>query len=77
MENIYSIFRDKLLLLGVHVVKVLYKQANMGFTAEAGFFLGGGKGAFCPKKGVTLRLQAMDFREKKILRKLNTYCKLL
>jgi hypothetical protein len=31
-------------------VKVLYKQTNMGFTAEAGFFWGGGKGAFCPKK---------------------------
>ncbi len=56
--------------------KVLYKQANMGFAAEAGFF-GGGKGAFCPKKGVTLHPQATAFQEKKILRKLNMYCKLL
>jgi hypothetical protein len=36
----------------------------MGFAAEAGFFLGG-KGAFCPKKGVTLHPQATDFQEKK------------
>ncbi len=28
-------------------------------------FLGGGKGAFCPKKGVTLHPQVTDFREKK------------
>ncbi len=34
-------------------VKVLYKQANMGFAAEAGFFLGGGgKGGVSPKKRV-------------------------
>ncbi len=59
-------------------VKVLYKQANMGFAAEAGFFLGGGgRGRFAQKKGVTLHPRATDFREKKILRKLNTYCKLL
>ncbi len=33
------------------IVKVLYKQANIGFAAEAVFFEGGGKGAFRPKKG--------------------------
>jgi hypothetical protein len=50
----------------------------MGFAAEAGFFWGGGKRErFAPKKGVTLHPQATDFQEKKILRKLNTYCKLL
>jgi hypothetical protein len=43
----------------------LYKQADMGFAAEAGFFLGGGRGRFAQKKGVTLHPQAMDFREKK------------
>ncbi len=32
-------------------VKVLYKQANMGFAAEAVFF-GGGKGGISPKKRV-------------------------
>ncbi len=32
-------------------VNVLYKQADMGFASEAGLFLGGGKGAFCPQKG--------------------------
>ncbi len=58
-------------------VKVLYKQADMGFAAEAGFFLGGEGGVSPPKKGVTLHPQATDFQEKKILRKLNTYCKLL
>jgi hypothetical protein len=41
------------------------------------FLWGGGKGAFCQKKGVTIHPRATDFREKKILRKLNTYCKLL
>jgi hypothetical protein len=49
----------------------------MGFAADAGFFGGGGKGAFHPKKGITLHPKATDFQEKKILRKLNTYCKLL
>ena len=39
-ENIYSIFRDKLLLL-----------AKMGFAAEADFFWGG-KGGVSPKKKV-------------------------
>ncbi len=28
------------------------------------FFLGGGRGRFAQKKGVTLHLRAMDFREK-------------
>ncbi len=37
----------------------------MGFAAEAGFFLGGGRGHFAPKKGVMLHPQATDFREKK------------
>jgi hypothetical protein len=45
-------------------IKVLYKQADMGFTVEAVFFEGWGKGAFCPKKGVTLHPRATDFREK-------------
>ncbi len=44
--------------------KVLYKQTDMGFAAEAGFF-GGGKGAvFPPQKGVMLHPQVTDFREK-------------
>jgi hypothetical protein len=58
-------------------VKVLYKQANMGIADEAGFFGWGARGRFSQKKGVTLHPRAMDFREKKILRKLNMYCKLL
>ncbi len=37
----------------------------MGFAAEAGLFFWRGKGAFRPKKGVTLHPQATDFREKK------------
>ncbi len=49
----------------------------MGLAAEAGFFWGGERGRFAPKKGVTLHLQATDFQEKKIFCKLNTYCKLL
>jgi hypothetical protein len=51
----------------------------MGFDAEAGFLGGGGRGRFAQKKGVMLHPQATDFREKKILGKLNTgivsYCK--
>jgi hypothetical protein len=43
----------------------LYKQADMGFAAEAGFLGGGERGRFAQKKGVTLHPQAMDFREKK------------
>ncbi len=39
-------------------VKVLYKQADI-------FFLGGGRGRFAPKKGVTLLPRARDFQEKK------------
>ncbi len=42
-----------------------------------GFFLGGERGRFAPKKGVTPPPQATEFQEKKILHKLNTYCKLL
>ena len=37
----------------------------MGFAAEAGFFLGGGRGRFAQKKGVTFHPQVTDFREKK------------
>jgi hypothetical protein len=45
--------------------KILYKQADMGFAAEAGF-LGGRKGGVSPKKkGVTLHPRVTDFREKK------------
>jgi hypothetical protein len=36
----------------------------MGFAAEAGFFGGGERGRFAPKKGVMLHLQAKDFQEK-------------
>ncbi len=43
----------------------MYKQADMGFAAEAGLFFWGGMGRFAPKKGVTLHPRAMDFREKK------------
>ncbi len=43
----------------------MYKQADRGFAAEAGFFLGGGKGRFAQKKGVTLHPQATDFDLKK------------
>ncbi len=43
------------------IVKVLYKQANIGFAAEAVFFLGGGKGRFAQKKGVMLLPRATDF----------------
>jgi hypothetical protein len=37
----------------------------MGLTAEAGFLGGGGKGAFCQKKGVMLHPRATFFQEKK------------
>jgi hypothetical protein len=44
------------------IVKVLYKQANIGFAAEAVFFGGGERGRFAQKKGVTLLLRAItDF----------------
>jgi hypothetical protein len=46
-------------------IKVLYKQANMGFAAEAGFFLGGGKGAFHPKKGCNAPSASYGFPTKK------------
>ncbi len=47
-------------------VKVLYKQADMGFAAEAGyFFWGGERGCFAPKKGVMLHPRATDFWGKK------------
>ncbi len=37
----------------------------MGFAAEAGFFLGGGKGAFCPKKGCNAPTAGYGFPRKK------------
>ncbi len=37
----------------------------MGFAAEAGLFLGGGRVRFAPKKDVMLHPQATNFREKK------------
>ncbi len=37
----------------------------MGFAAEAGIFMGGGRGRFAQKKGVMLHPQATNFREKK------------
>ncbi len=43
----------------------MYKQANISFAAEAVFFVGGGKGSFAQKKGVTLLPRATDFQEKK------------
>ena len=46
-------------------VKVLYKQADMGFAAEAGLFLGGERVRFAPKKDVTLHPRATDFQEKR------------
>ncbi len=45
-------------------VKFLYKQADIGFAAEAVFFLGGERGHFTQKKGVTLLPRDTDFREK-------------
>jgi hypothetical protein len=59
-------------------VKVLYKKANMGFDAEAGFFWGGGRGHFSTKKDVTLHPQAMDLQESKSsvsLIRILSYCK--
>ncbi len=59
------------------IVKVLYKQANIGFAAEAVFFWGG-KGAFHPKKGCNAPFAGYyGFLRKKNLRKLHMYCKLL
>ncbi len=58
------------------MLKFFYKQANMGFAAEAGFFLGGGGGVL-PKKGYNAQSAGYGFPRKKNLRKLNTYCKLL
>ncbi len=46
-------------------VKILYKQADMGFAAEAGFFLGGGKGAFRPQKGCNAPSAGYRFPRKK------------
>jgi hypothetical protein len=56
----------------------LYKQADMGFAAEAVFFLRGERGRFNPKKGVTLLPRATDFREKKFSAssiRIVSYCK--
>ncbi len=61
------------------IVKVLYKQANIGFAAEAGFFWGGERGRFAQKKGVTLLPRAItDFWEKKFSAsfiRIVSYCK--
>jgi hypothetical protein len=43
----------------------LYKQADMGFAAEAGFFWGGVKGAFQPKKGCDAPSASYGFPRKK------------
>ncbi len=45
-------------------VKVLYKQADMGFAAEAVFFGGEERGHIAQKKGVTLLPWARGFQEK-------------
>jgi hypothetical protein len=37
----------------------------MGFGAEAGLFLGGGKGAFCPQKGCNVLSAGYGFPRKK------------
>ncbi len=42
----------------------MYKQTDMGFAAEAGFFWGG-KGEFHPKKGCNASSAGYGFREKK------------
>jgi hypothetical protein len=55
----------------------LYKHADIGFAAEA-VFLGGGRGHFSQKKGVTLLPRATDFREKKFSAssiRIVSYCK--
>jgi hypothetical protein len=58
----YVLEENLLQLRRAPIVKVLYKQANIGFAAEAVFFWGGGRGRFAPKKGVTLLLRAItDF----------------
>ncbi len=43
----------------------MYKEADMGFAAEASFLGGRERGRFAQKKGVTLHPQATDFQEKK------------
>jgi hypothetical protein len=43
----------------------LYKQADMGFAAEAGLFFWGGKGAFRPKKGCNALSAGYGFPRKK------------
>ena len=49
-------------------VKVLYKQADMGFAAEAGFFLGGERERFAQKKGAKLHPRATVFEKKNLLK---------
>jgi hypothetical protein len=56
----------------------LYKQADIGFAAEAVFLGRGRRGRFAPKKGVMLLPRATDFREKKfsaISIRIVSYCK--
>ncbi len=42
----------------------MYKQADIGFAAEAVYFWGG-KGAFCPKKGCNAPSAGYGFPRKK------------
>ncbi len=52
------------------------KNKPIGVLLLRQVFFGGGKGAFCSKKGVTFHQWAKLFQENKILCKFNTYCKL-
>ncbi len=49
------------------------KNKHIGVLLLRQVFFRGGKRAFCSKKGVTFHPWAKYFREKKILRKFNTY----
>ncbi len=56
----------------------MYKQANIGFAAEAVFFWEGERGRFAQKKGVTFLPRATNFREKKFFAssiRIVSYCK--
>jgi hypothetical protein len=46
-------------------VKVLYKQADMGFAAEAGLFWGEERGHFATKKGCNAPSAGYGFPRKK------------
>ena len=59
------------------IVKVLYKQANIGFAAEVVFF-GGGKGGVSPPKRVERSFRGLRISEKKNSPQAQyVYCKLL